>query len=73
MSPSTSANEHHSLAPWSLPASLKAGAFWSAVLLPFCILALLTVGLETTLHYAALVLLVGVNVLALVVGHDYGE
>lgn len=74
MSPSTPANDstmtggERSL----FRKRLRAGAFWAAVLLPFCILALLAGGLETTSDYMTLVALVVGNVLALLVGHDYG-
>lgn len=74
MSPSTSTNEpsvaggERSL----LRKRLRAGAFWAAVLLPFCILILLASGLETTFDYVALAALLAGNVLALFVGHDYG-
>ena len=75
MSPSTSTNDHG--APpsdvSSVPAPVKAAAFWAAVLLPFCTLALLAGGLETGTDYATLASLLVGNVVALVVGHDYGQ
>lgn len=71
MCPSTSTNDRGTLPRISLPTPLKASAFWAAVILPFCSLALLMNGMETTTHYLSLVLLVGANVVALVVGHDY--
>lgn len=57
----------------SLPPSVTAVAFWSAVLLPFCSLALLFGGLGTTLEYVGFIALVVANVLALVAGHGYGK
>lgn len=46
-------------------------AFWAAIALPFLHLPLLVTGLETTRMTAAFLVLVGVNVLALVIGHGY--
>lgn len=46
-------------------------AFWAAIALPFLHLPLLVTGLETTGMAVAFVLLLGLNVLALVVGHPY--
>lgn len=74
MSPSTSTNDP-GVVPTegsSLPAPLKAGAFWAAVALPFCSLGLLAAGLETNLDYVTLAALLVGNIVALVVGHDYG-
>lgn len=74
MSPSTPTNERGpARSGSSLPAPIKAGAFWSAVLLPFCSLALLIGGLGTPLEYVAFVALVVANVLALIAGHGYGR
>lgn len=74
MSSSTSTNERGSThAESSLPPSVRAGAFWAAVLLPFCSLALLVGGLGTTLEYIGFIALVAVNVVALVLGHGYGR
>ena len=53
--------------------AIRAGAFWAAVLLPFCALALLASGLSTTTEYVSFVSLVVVNLVALVAGHDYGS
>jgi hypothetical protein len=74
MSPSTSTNDH-GVTPTggSVPTPVKAGAFWAAVLLPFCSLALLANGLETNVDYAALAALLAGNVVALLVGHGYGQ
>ncbi|MEF8806581.1 hypothetical protein [Natronomonas sp.] len=74
MSPSTPANDppvatgEGSL----LQRRLRAGAFWAAVLLPFCTLGLLASGLDTNSDYVVLAGLIAGNVLALFVGHDYG-
>lgn len=46
-------------------------AFWAAIALPFLHLPLLVTGLETTRMAIAFLLLLGLNVLALVVGHSY--
>jgi hypothetical protein len=75
MSPSTSTNDHGVVATdgWRVPAAVKAGAFWAAVVLPFCALALLYSGLETGVDYVTLASLLVGNVVALVVGHDYGQ
>ena len=75
MSPSTSTNDHGVLPAEesAVPTPVKAGAFWAAVILPFCSLALLASGLETGVDYATLVALLAGNVVALVVGHDYGQ
>lgn len=71
MTSSTSANERGTATATSLPAPVKAGAFWAAVLLPFLALVLLISGLSTTLEYGFFLSIVAVNVVALVVGHDY--
>ena len=74
MTPSTPANEPSpTRSEPSLPPSVKAGAFWAAVLLPFCSLALLLGGLGTTVEYIGFIALVVVNVVALIVGHGYGR
>lgn len=74
MSPSTSTNDHGVVATgWPVPAAVKAGAFWAAVILPFCTLALLFSGLDSGIDYVTLASLLVGNVVALVVGHDYGE
>ena len=51
---------------------LKRLAFWTAVVLPFLHLSLLTTGLESQSTVLAFVGLVSLNVLALVVGHPHG-
>ncbi|MFT4884352.1 MAG: hypothetical protein ACI8U4_001867 [Natronomonas sp.] len=74
MSPSTSTNDP-SMATGErslLQQRLKAGAFWAAVLLPFCTLGLLASGIDTNADYVALAALIAGNVLALFLGHDYG-
>lgn len=75
MSPSTSTNDHGvgSIDPQSVPKPIKAGAFWAAVILPFCTLALLTGGIESTADQVSFAALLVGNVVALVVGHGYGE
>ena len=75
MSPSTSTNDHGVVATErsAVPAPVKAGAFWAAVILPFCSLALLYSGLDTGVDYVTLASLLLGNVVALVVGHDYAQ
>ncbi len=74
MSPSTSTTDRGTVSTTpSLPGPLKAGAFWSAVLLPFCALFLIASGLDTPAEYLSFVGLIVANLVALVVGHDYGQ
>lgn len=74
MSPSTSTNERGTASTaLSIPNPVKAGAFWSAVLLPFCALLFLMNGFDTTAEYLLFVGLVSINVVALIVGHGYGQ
>lgn len=73
MTPSTPTNERAAPRSASLPTPIRAGAFWSAVLLPFFALGLLASGLSTTTGYIAFVSLVAMNIVALVAGHGYGE
>lgn len=74
MASSTSTNDPGIGPPVSsLPRPVRAGAFWLAVLLPFCSLAVLAGGIDTTVRSVLFVgLLVG-NVVALIVGHGYGR
>ena len=74
MSPSTSTNERgpRTRSP-SIPEPLKAGAFWSAVLLPFWSRALLVSGVGTTAEYLLFGSLGAANVVALIAGHGYGR
>lgn len=46
-------------------------AFWAAIALPFLHLPLLVTGLETSRMTAAFLVLLGLNVVALVVGHSH--
>lgn len=48
-------------------------AFWAAIALPFLHLPLLIAGLETTRMTVAFLLLLGLNVVALIVGQPYGR
>lgn len=73
MSPSTTDDRWTVAKPPSLPAPLKAGAFWTAVLMPFLALGVLASGLGSPLEYLAFTALLVANVLALVAGHDYGQ
>lgn len=72
MTPSTSTGERGSGTTNALPRPVRAAAFWSAVLLPFCAFALLASGLETTTEYLFFISVVAANIAALVVGHGYG-
>lgn len=62
---------------WSLPPGvvnpIKGIAFWTAIVLPFLYLPLLATGLQSRATILAFVLLVGLNVAALLVGHPYGS
>lgn len=46
-------------------------AFWAAIALPFLHLPLLATGLETTTGIAAFLILVGLNVVTLLIGHSH--
>jgi hypothetical protein len=46
-------------------------AFWTAIALPFLYLPLLVTGLETQRMTTAFLLLLGLNVVTLVLGHSY--
>lgn len=73
MTPSTTTNEHGARsATASLPAPVLAGAFWLAVLLPFCSLAVLAGGIAsvTSPIFASLL---AANVVALIVGHGHRQ
>lgn len=50
---------------------LRAAAFWSAVVLPFLHLPLLAAGLRTQAEIAAFAILLGLNLLAVYVGHGH--
>jgi hypothetical protein len=78
MSSSTSPKESRTEAVFRsvqsrLRGPLEALAFWSAVFLPFCLLALLVGGLAGTMDSLLFVGLVIANVTAVVVGHDYRQ
>ena len=50
---------------------VEAVAFWSAIALPFLYLPLLFTGLETTQELLAFLGLLGLNLVAFVVGHRH--
>jgi hypothetical protein len=50
---------------------LTGAAFWGAIALPFLYLPLLASGLESETSLTAFLVLVGLNVLMLMVGHSY--
>lgn len=52
---------------------VEGAAFWAAVALPFLHLPLLATGLESPSITLAFLLLVGLNVFALLVGHRHGR
>lgn len=52
---------------------LRALAFWSAVVLPFLHVPLLSGGLTTTGERNAFLVLLALNAVALYAGHSYGE
>jgi len=76
---SNSANDHPSLArrdavaSRSLVSSVRATAFWVAVVLPFLYLPLLVTGLNGGATTAAFLALLLANVFALIVGHAHLE
>lgn len=55
----------------TLVGQVEAAFFWAAVVLPFLHLPLLLTGLESGAEAGAFGLLLGLNLLALVVGHRY--
>lgn len=59
--------------PASLQRQLQAGAFWTAIVLPFGLLVLLSTGLDGLFDLVGFLALVFLNVLALIVGHDYEQ
>ncbi len=50
---------------------LRFAGFWAAIALPFLHTPLLITGLDTNAKLVAYVVLLGLNVAALVVGHSY--
>lgn len=59
------------LAPESTPGTLRALAFWAAVVLPFLHVPLLASGLDTPGEWYAFLALLGLNVGALYLGHGH--
>lgn len=57
----------------SLPESLEAVAFWSAIVLPFLYLPLLLVGLETVSLQVVFAFLLLLNAVMILLGHQYGR
>ena len=51
--------------------TIEAVAFWSAIALPFLHVPLLLYGLETTAQVSAFLVLLGLNLGALLLGHGY--
>ncbi|WP_290817900.1 hypothetical protein [Halovivax sp.] len=56
-----------------LPSTITAVAFWLAALLPLVYLPVLLVGLDSAARFTLFVGLLGLNAVALVLGHDYPE
>lgn len=52
---------------------LRRISFWAAIVLPFMHLSLLTAGLESRSRLTAFVSLLGLNVVALYFGQQYGR
>ena len=52
---------------------LRRLAFWIAVVLPFTYLPLLFAGIDSVGMFLAFISLVSLNVIALIVGHPYGD
>ncbi len=52
---------------------LTGAAFWGAIALPFLYLPLLASGLESGTSVTAFLVLVGLNVVMLLVGHSYRD
>lgn len=52
---------------------IEAIAFWTAVVLPFLYIPLLIVGLESTAELATFLVLVGLNIVAFVIGHPHNS
>jgi hypothetical protein len=74
MASSTPTNDPGSTAsPSALPKPVRAGAFWLAVLLPFCSMAVLAGGIDTVARSVLFVGLVAGNVAALILGHGHGR
>ncbi len=73
MTPSTQTNDRGAPTAATVPEPVRAGAFWAAVLLPFCALALLAIGLSSRIEYLIFASLVAVNIVALILGHGYGH
>lgn len=61
------------LAHHPLTSSLRAAAFWAAILLPAVYLSLLAVGPEVAGGQHAFVALLGLHAAAIVAGHGYGQ
>lgn len=55
----------------SIRKPVAGAAFWAAIALPFLHLPLLATGLETTTTTVAFLVLLGLNVLTLLIGHSY--
>lgn len=56
-----------------LPELIEAVAFWSAIILPFVYLPLLIIGLTTVRLQLLFGLLIGLNGVMILLGHQYGR
>lgn len=56
-----------------IPPVVEAVAFWSAIVLPFVYLPLLLIGLDTMLEQNLFLLLLGLNVVMVVLGHRHHQ
>ncbi|WP_176393281.1 hypothetical protein [Natronolimnobius baerhuensis] len=54
-----------------IAASIRKAGFWSAIFLPICYTPMLLYGLSATFHTVLFVCLLGINLVALYVGHEY--
>ena len=59
--------------PKLLAQPIRRVSFWAAIVLPFMHLSLLTMGLDSQSMLTAFVTLVGLNVVTLYFGHQYGR
>ncbi|NGM69116.1 hypothetical protein G6M89_08865 [Natronolimnobius sp. AArcel1] len=54
-----------------IAASIRKAGFWSAIFLPICYTPMLLYGLSTGIHTLLFLFLLGLNLVALYVGHEY--
>lgn len=54
-----------------IPPMVEAVAFWTAIVLPFLYVPLLFIGLDTTVQQVLFLVLIGLNVVMVVLGHRH--